>query len=189
MQQRLGLDVSVEESCRAADLRQPEPNAQKVGLVAHDQGNTVPLLQLHSLEENMSESVAARLDVPVGVDAPIVDHKRLVRDTLRLLDESVEDREHAGRQLEHLQFNAVPDHLQQKKEVPPKVWEVECLQNVDGDKARGQSGKPSQRQSHVCRGEAVGGHGADCRFHCLQPLLYLSLTHTHTPTHTVTCFK
>lgn len=130
------LDVGVEESHRASDLRQPEPNAQEVGLVAHQQGNAVSSPQVDRVEENVGQPVAALLDVPVGVDPSIVDHKRLVGDPLRLLDEPVQDRTHAGSELEELQLHSVPDHLQQKEEVRPKVWEAEFLQNMSGEKTR-----------------------------------------------------
>lgn len=160
MEQRLGLDVDVEESHRAADLRQPEPNAQEVGLVAHEQRNAVSFPQLHPLEENIGESVAALLDVPVGVRAVIVDDERLVGDAVRLLDEPVQDRTHAGCHLEQLQLHAVPHHLDQKEDVPPKVREAEFLQDVSRENARGQSREPSQRQSHVCGCETASGRGA-----------------------------
>lgn len=96
MQQGLGLDVGVEESHRAADLRQAEPNAQEVGLVAHEHRDAVSLLQPDSVEENVSQPVAAPLHVPVGVGPSLVDDERLVGDAFRLLDEPVEHREHAG---------------------------------------------------------------------------------------------
>lgn len=123
MQQRLRLDVSVEKSNRAADLRQPEPNAQEVGLVAHEQGDTVSFPQTDSVEENIGESVAPLFDVSVSVDASIVDNKRLVGDALGLLNEPVEDCTHAGCKLEQLQPHTVPDHLHQKQKVSPKVRE------------------------------------------------------------------
>lgn len=155
VQQGLGLDISVEESHRAAHLGQPEPDAQEVGLVAHEQGHTVPFLQFDFLQENIGEPVAPLLDVPVGVDASVVDDKRLVGDALRLLDEAIQDRAHAGCELEELQFHSVPNHPHQKEEVSPEVWEAKFLQNMSGENARGQSREPSQRQSHVCGREAL----------------------------------
>lgn len=127
MQQRLGLDVGVEKSHRAADLRQPEPSAQKVGLVAHEQGNAVSFPQLEVVQENIGQSVAASVDVPVGVDAPLVDDKRLVGEALCVLDEPVQHCAHAVSKLEHLQLHAVADHLKEKEEVLPKVREAEFL--------------------------------------------------------------
>lgn len=159
MQQRLGLDVRVKKSHRATDLRQPEPNAQKVGLVAHEQSDAVSFLQAHSTEEDLSEPVAALLDVPVGVDPAVVDDKRLVGNAFRLLDEPVQHRAHAGGELEQLQLHPVPDHFQQKEDVSPEVWEAEFLQNMSGEDTRGQSREPPHTQSHVCGSETVRGRG------------------------------
>lgn len=87
----------------------------------------------------MSKSVAALLDVLVGVDPSIVDDKRLVGDAFRLLGEPVQNRAHAGGELEQLQLHPVPDHLQQKEDVSPKVWEAEFLQNMSREDTRDQS--------------------------------------------------
>lgn len=111
MQQGPGLDVRVEESDRAAHLRQPEPNAQEVGLVAHEQGDAVSFLQLHRVAENMGQPVAAGLNGPVRVAPSVVDDKRLIGDALRLLDEPIQDSGNARCQFEHLQFDAVTHHL------------------------------------------------------------------------------
>lgn len=87
----------------------------------------------------MSKFVAASLDVPVGVDLPVVDDKRLVGNAFRLLDEPVQNRANAGGELGQLQLHSVADHLQQKEEVSPKVWEAQFLQNMSGDDGGDQS--------------------------------------------------
>jgi len=172
VQQSLGLDVGVQERHRAADLRQAEPGAQEVGLVVHEQGDAVPFAQLRRLQEHVGEPVAAQLHVPVRVHASFVDEERLERNAPRLLDEPVQHRAHAARQPGgELQPHAVTHHLQQEKEVPPKVREAEGLQDVSAEKTRQQSREPPQRQRHVCGCQAAmgrvgwgcwgGGHGGD----------------------------
>lgn len=159
MEQRLGLYVGVEESHRAADLHQAEPNAHKLWLVAHEQGNAVSFPQLDSLEEHMGQPVAALLHVSVRVDAAVVDDKRLVGDAFRLLDEPVHDRDGAGGELIELQLHAALDHLQQEEEISPKVREAEFLQNISGENTGGQSREPPRGQRHVCGRETARGAG------------------------------
>lgn len=161
VQQRLWLNVDVQESHGASHLGQPEPHAQEVGLVAHEQGNAFPFPQLHVLQEHMCQSVASPLDVPVGVHAPLVNDKRLVRHALRLLDEPVQHRVHAGSQFKQLQIHPVSHHPEQKHKVPPEVWEAEFLQHMNREKSRDQSWEPCQRRRHVCGCGTDRGPGGD----------------------------
>lgn len=152
VQQRLGLDVGVEEGHRAARLSQAEPDAQEVGLVAHEHGDTVSLLQPDGAVEHVGQPVAAAVDVPVGVDAAVVQHEGLVGDALRLLHEAIQDRAHAGRQSEELQLHAVPDDPAQEEEVPPEVGEAEPLEGGEQ-----QPGAERRGAAQVERHAAAGG--------------------------------
>lgn len=153
MQQRLGLDVGVEERHRAARLGQAEPDAQEVGLVAHQHSDAVSLLQLGRVVEHVGQPVAAPVHVPVGVDAAVVDHERLVRDALRLLDEPVQDRVHAGGEFKELQLHTVPEDPEEKEEVPPEVGEAQLLE-AEGEQ---QPGAERRDEAQIER-HAVGGH-------------------------------
>lgn len=133
VQQRFRLDVGVEKRHRATDLRQPEPDAQEIGLVAHEQSNAVSFLQVDAVVENIGEPVAADIDVPVRVAAAIVHHKRLVGNAPRLLNEPVQDCTHAGCHFEELQLHAVPENLRQEEKVLPEVGEAEFLHNQSED--------------------------------------------------------
>lgn len=149
VQQRFGLDVGVEESHRAARLGQPEPHADEVGLVAHEQRDAVSLLQLGGVVEDVGQPVAAAVHVPVRVDAPVVDHEGLVGGALRLLDEPIQDRAHAGCQLGELQLQAVPDELQQKEDVTPQVREAAPLDAESEHQSGTERRDAAQSESHA----------------------------------------
>lgn len=190
MQQRFGLDVGVEESHRAARLGQPEPHADEVGLVAHEHRDALSLLQLGRVVEDVGQPVAAAVDVPVRVDAAVVDHEGLVGDALRLLDEPIQDGAHAGCQSEELQLHAVPEDLQQKEEVPPQVREAELLHAESEEQSGTERRDAAQTESHdaaVRRTQARGPGSCDRTLVARRPRLDFRThvtQHTHTPTGT-----
>ena len=183
MQQRLGADVGVEESHRAARLGQAEPHADEVGLVAHQHRHALSLLQLGAVVEDAGQPVAARVHVAVRVDAAVVDHERLVRDALRLLDEAIQDRAHAGGQPEELQLQAVAEDLEQKAEVAPHVREAAPLEAEGEQQPGAQRRHAAQAESHAAavRGTRARWAGS-CDKHALwsrHTRLYKTRAHTH----------
>ncbi|MED6243309.1 hypothetical protein ATANTOWER_018236 [Ataeniobius toweri] len=102
------------------------------------------------MEKNVGQFVASQLQIPVGINCVIINNKRLVGDSLRLLDKPVQHCTHAGCQFKQLQPHSVPDHLHQKEEIPPEVREAEFLHNISGKETCGQRIEPAQSCAHVC---------------------------------------
>ncbi|MEQ2243202.1 hypothetical protein ILYODFUR_004680, partial [Ilyodon furcidens] len=101
------------------------------------------------MEKNVGQFVASQLQIPVGINCAIINNKRLVGDSLRLLDKPVQHCTHAGCQFKQLQPHSVPDHLHQKEEIPPEVREAEFLHNISGKETCGQRIEPAQSCAHV----------------------------------------
>lgn len=91
VQQRLGPDVVVEESRRAADLHQGQPQPQVGGLVSEEQRHRVALSDAAALQEDPGGLVAELVGVPVRERLIFEAKEGLVRLRLHHLQEPVQD--------------------------------------------------------------------------------------------------
>lgn len=91
MQQRLGPDVKVEQSCRAAQLTQTEPGPYETGLIGQKQGDRVPLLEPGCSLQSSGHPVALSVHFAIGIFTTLKMQEGLVGMPLRCIQETVHD--------------------------------------------------------------------------------------------------
>lgn len=148
VQQRLGSDVEVQQSSRAAQLGQAEPGPHEGGLVRQKQGHGVPLLQPGFSLQSSGHLVALEVHLSVGVRAPLEVDEDLVGVSPRCVQEAVQD---AVKGFARLVFDQPEAQLEAPQDVDAVIPEVRAESPdvcVGQDGQADQSGEP---HGHVCK--------------------------------------
>lgn len=153
VQQRLGPDVEVEQSRRAAQLGQGEPGPDEARLVGHEQGDGLPFLQPRFSLQSSGHLVALLVHGAVRVLATFEVHEGLVGMPARGIQEAVHD---AVEGLEPL----VPEEPASEPDAPHDVRAVlaEVREKFleEGQRQHGQADQ--EREPHV---HVAAAHGAE----------------------------
>lgn len=147
MQQGPGFDIEVEKSYSTAQLAESEPNVNKIGFIAHQQGNRVPLFQDALLKEYLSHLIASFIHILVRECVVLVDDKGLIGDFLGLLHKPVQHGHNFRSLLVCFDLYPVADGLGKVFQVHPKVRKEELLYNKGWDPSY-QRRYPSRK--HCC---------------------------------------
>lgn len=139
MQEGAGPNVGVEEGHHAAQLGQAKPHVDEVGLIAHQQSHSVPLLQQGMVQEDMGHSAAPFVHILIGMDVSLIHDEGFLGLLLGVAQKGIQDSDQLPFPTVQLDPNPTADHLQQEPEVLPEVREQEFLQEEQEDYSRPQS--------------------------------------------------
>lgn len=158
MQERPGADIEVEESHHTSQLGQSKPHVDEVGLIAHQQGHRVTLLQSAVVKEDLRYPVAAPVHIPVGEHLPIVDEECLVGLLLSQLHKLVQHGDNLPSLPVALHSQPVKQYLQQVSQISPEVGEEKFLDEMQGGKAGHNARYPGGKKLWEQREVVPGTH-------------------------------
>lgn len=159
MQQRLGSDVEVQQSRRAAQLGQAEPGPHEAGLVRQKQGHGVALLQPGFSLQSPGHLVALQVRLSVAERAPLEEDEGLGGLSLRRVQEAVQDAvERFG-----LPVLGEPDaQLEAPQHVGAVIAEVRVESPDVCEGQDGQAGRSGEPHGHGGGAAGRAGKSSNC---------------------------